>query len=227
MIRVLDVYWMGRVEYGDALRLQRERAAARIRGTVQDCLLLGEHPPVVTLGRGAKREHLLSDEQALKTRGIEIWEVERGGDVTVHCPGQLVGYPVVDLTRHGKDLHRFVRNLEEVLIRTLGVYGIQAERSPGRTGVWVQGAKIASIGVHISRWVSRHGFALNVSTDLGFFDLIVPCGLTGVRVVSMTGLLGCDVGIQAVAGSIAIEFGRVFDCTPQWQVRPEVALSLP
>lgn len=226
MMRALDVYWLGRVGYGDALRLQRERAAARIRGDGQDCLLLVEHPPVITLGRGAKREHLLIDEQALKTRGIEVWEIERGGDVTLHCPGQLVGYPVIDLTRHGQDLHRFMRNLEEVLIRTLGAYDIPAERSPGQTGVWVHGAKIASIGIHVSRWVSRHGFALNVSSDLSFFDLIVPCGLTGVRMISMAALLGRDVGIQAVAGSVALAFGRVFDCIPKWQARPAIALSL-
>lgn len=227
VIREFEVYWLGRVDYGEALKLQRERATARIRGEVEDCLLLVEHPSVITLGRGAKREHLLSDEQILKARGVEVWEIERGGDVTFHGPGQLVGYPVVDLTRHGKDLHLFMRHLEEMLIRTLETYDIRAERSPKQTGVWVQESKIASMGVHVSRWVSRHGFALNVSTDLSLFDLIVPCGLTGVRMTSMTALLGQGVPIQAVAESVTREFGRVFDCVPRWKARSEVALSLP
>ena len=173
------------------------------------------------------REHLLSDEQILEAQGVEVWEIERGGDVTFHGPGQLVGYPVVDLTRHGKDLHLFMRNLEAMLIRTLETYDIRAERSLKQTGVWVQESKIASIGVHVSRWVSRHGFALNVSTDLSLFDLIVPCGLTGVRMTSMTALLGQGVPIQAVAESVTREFGLVFDCVPRWKARPEVALSLP
>ncbi|MFQ5803418.1 MAG: lipoyl(octanoyl) transferase LipB [Candidatus Methylomirabilales bacterium] len=226
-MRECEVYWLGRVEYGDALRLQRERAAARICGDVEDCLLLVEHPPVITLGRGAKREHLLSDEHSLKARGIEVWETERGGDVTFHGPGQLVGYPVVDLTEQGKDLHLFMRKLEEMLIRTLETYDIRAKRSPGQTGVWVQGAKIASIGVHVSRWVSRHGFALNVSPDLSLFDLIVSCGIQGIRMTSMTSLLPKEVPIQAVAESVALEFGRVFVCFPRWKARPEVMLSLP
>lgn len=226
-MREFEVYWLGRVEYGEALRLQRARATARIRGEAEDSLLLVEHPPVITLGRGAKREHLLSDEQILKARGVEVWEIERGGDVTFHGPGQLVGYPILDLTNHGKDLHRFMRKMEEMLIRTLDAYGIRGESRSGQTGVWVHGAKIASMGVHVSRWVSRHGFALNVSTDLSLFDLIVPCGLTGVRMTSMTALLGQGVPVQVVAESVAREFGRVFDCVPRWKARPEVALSLP
>jgi lipoate-protein ligase B len=222
-----EVYWLGRMGYGEALKLQRERAAARIRGEVQDCLLLVEHPPVITLGRGANREHLPSDEQFLKTRGIEVWEIERGGDVTFHGLGQLVGYPVVDLAHYGKDLHRFMRNLEEVLIRTLDAYHIRAGRSPGQTGVWVEGAKIASLGLHVSRWVTWHGFALNVSTDLSFFDLIVSCGIQGVRMTSMTVLLGTKVPIQKVAELVALEFGQVFGCVPMWKARRETALSLP
>ena len=193
---------------------------------MEDCLLLVEHPPVITLGRGAKRTHLLGDEELLRARGVEVWETERGGDVTFHGPGQLVGYPILDLTRHGKDLHRYMRKLEEVLIRTLEIYGIQAERRAGQTGVWVRGDKIASIGVHVSRWVSRHGFALNVSPDLSAFDLIVPCGLTGIRMTSMAALLNQEVLVQAVAKVVADQFALVFGCALRWRSSPEKVLSV-
>jgi lipoate-protein ligase B len=217
------VEWLGRVEYGEVLELQRQRAAARVRGEVEDSLLFLEHPPVITLGRAAKREHLRKEEAFLKANGVEVWRVERGGDVTFHGPGQLVGYPIFDLTVHGKDLHLYMRRLEEVLIRTLLFYGIRGERRAGQTGVWIAGAKIASIGVHVSRWVSRHGFALNVSTDLSSFDLIVPCGLSGIRMTSIASLLGQEVPVHAVAGVAAREFGRVFDCVPRWENHLEMA----
>ncbi len=226
-MRKCEIYWLGRMGYGEALKLQRDRASARIRGEVEDCLLLVEHPPVITLGRGAKSEHLLGEEDLLKAKGIEVWEIERGGDVTFHGPGQLVGYPVLDLTNHGKDLHLFMRKMEEMLIRTLDAYGIRGEPRNGQTGVWVHGAKIASMGVHVSRWVSRHGFALNVSTDLSFFDLIVPCGIPDVRMTSITALLGQEIPIRAAAETVARVFGQVFDCIPRWQSHSEVALSLP
>jgi len=220
------VQWLGRMEYGKALELQRQWASARTQGLEEDCLLLVEHPPVITLGRGAKRRHLLADEDLLQAQGIEVWEIERGGDITFHGPGQLVGYPILDLTRHGKDLHRYLRRLEEVLIRTLHRYGIHGERSAGQTGVWVHGAKIASIGVHVSRWVSRHGLALNVSPDLSAFDLIVPCGLSGIRMTSMAALLKRQVPVQAVAEAVAEQFALVFDCALYWKGSAEVALSL-
>ncbi|MCI0483991.1 MAG: lipoyl(octanoyl) transferase LipB [candidate division NC10 bacterium] len=221
------VQWLGRVEYGKALELQRQWASARTQGLVEDCLLLVEHPPVITLGRGAKRRHLLADDDVLRTQGIEVWETERGGDVTFHGPGQLVGYPILDLTRHGKDLHHYMRRLEELLIRTLHRYGIHGERSAGQTGVWVHGTKIASIGVHVSRWVSRHGFSLNVSPDLSAFDLIVPCGLSGVRMTSMSALLNRPVPVQTVAEAVAEQFTLVFDCAMEWRSSPEPVLSLP
>ncbi len=221
------VQWLGRVEYGKALELQRQWASARTQGLVEDCLLLVEHPPVITLGRGAKRRHLLADDDVLRTQGIEVWETERGGDVTFHGPGQLVGYPILDLTRHGKDLHHYMRRLEELLIRTLDRYGIHGERSAGQTGVWVHGTKIASIGVHVSRWVSRHGFSLNVSPDLSAFDLIVPCGLSGVRMTSMSALLNRPVPVQTVAEAVAEQFTLVFDCAMEWRSSPEPVLSLP
>lgn len=221
-----EVYWMGRVPYGEALELQRQKAAARRRGEAGDCLLLLEHPAVITLGRGGKREHLRVEEEVLEARGIEVWDVERGGDVTFHGPGQLVGYPILDLIQHGGDLHRYARQLEEVVIRTLRAYGIDGQRSAGRTGVWVRGAKIASIGVHVSRWVSRHGFALNVSTDLGAFDLIIPCGLRGIRMISMATLLGREVPVQAVAEEAAHKFGLVFDCIARWRTPAGTTLSI-
>jgi len=220
------VQWLGRVEYGKALELQRQWASARTQRLVGDCLLFVEHPSVITLGRGAKRRHLLADEDLLRAQGIEVWEIERGGDITFHGPGQLVGYPILDLTRHGKDLHRYMRRLEEVLIRTLHRYGIHGERSAGQTGVWVHGAKIASIGVHVSRWVSRHGLALNVSPDLSAFDLIVPCGLSGIRMTSMAALLKRQVPVQAVAEAVAEQFALVFDCAVQWRSSPEAVLSV-
>jgi lipoate-protein ligase B len=221
------VQWLGRVDYGEALELQRRLAAARMRGEGEDCLLLLEHPPVITLGRAASRDHLRMGESLLRERGIEVWEIERGGDVTFHGPGQLVGYPILDLTGHGKDLHLYMRNLEEVLIRTLDIYGIQAERIAGQTGVWVHGAKIASIGLHVSRWVSRHGFALNVNTDLSAFDLIIPCGLRGIRITSMAALLEREVPVQSVAEVAAQQFGLVFNYPLLWDGHPEVALSSP
>lgn len=222
-----EVYWLGLADYGETLELQRRRASAKIRREVEDALLLVEHPPVITLGRGATREHLHMEEALLKERGIEVWEIERGGDVTFHGPGQLVGYPIIDLERHGKDLGLYLRKLEEVLIRTLGFYGIPGERRDGQTGVWVADAKIASIGVHVSRWVSRHGFALNVHTDLSAFDLIHPCGLDGIRMTSMASVLRQEVAVHPVAEVAAREFGQVFDCIPRWGNHREMALSVP
>ncbi len=225
-MRKCEVYWLGRVAYGEALELQRQQASARMRGEIEDCLLLLEHPAVITLGRGAKREHLRAEEHILKALGIEVWEIERGGDVTYHGPGQLVGYPIVDLTQHGEDLHLYVRMLEEMLIRTLQVYDVQGERRSRETGVWAEGAKIASIGVHVSRWVSRHGFALNVGTDLSAFDLIVPCGLSGIRMTSMATLLGREVPVQAVAEVAAHQFGLLFECALRWGAHSGMALPL-
>jgi len=204
---------LGLVEYGWALSLQRALAQARIEGKVGDLLLLLEHPPVITLGRGAKRERLLMEAEGLQVRGVALFEVERGGDVTYHGPGQLVGYPILDLNLHGRDLHRYMRNLEEVLLLTLKDYRIGAERLQGLTGVFVQGKKIASLGVHVRRWVSWHGFALNVNTDLSFFDLIVPCGLQGVEMSSLEACLGRRVPLEEVVEKLIVHFQEVFQVT--------------
>lgn len=172
--------------YAEALALQRAVAKARISGAIaEDVLLLVEHPPVITLGRSSKRQHLLASPTLLAARGVELFEVERGGDVTFHGPGQVVGYPIVDLKRHKKDLHWHLRQVEEALIRALAPFGIAAERSTGQTGVWTQGRKLASIGVHVRDWVTWHGFALNVTTDMSYFDFMVPCGISGVAMTSV------------------------------------------
>jgi lipoate-protein ligase B len=184
--RELWVVDLARRAYGDALELQRAVARARISGEIgQDVLLFVEHPPVVTLGRASKDAHLLANPELLAARGVELFEVERGGDVTFHGPGQLVGYPIIDLKRHKQDLHWYLRRLEDVLIHTLAKFGITGERVEKYTGVWTSGRKIASIGVHARDWVTWHGFALNVTTELSYFDLIVPCGIPQVAMTSI------------------------------------------
>ncbi|HET7790435.1 MAG TPA: lipoyl(octanoyl) transferase LipB [Gemmatimonadales bacterium] len=180
MSPVLHVIRAGLVPYAEALEWQRRLARERIAGTLpHDTLLLLEHPPVITLGRTSDRAHLLAPQ------GVEVAEVERGGDVTFHGPGQLVGYPILDLGGYRRDLHWYLRTLEQALISGLARLEIPAERNPGFTGVWTRGRKIASIGVHVKQWVTWHGFALNVTTDLSWFDRIVPCGIEGVEMTSV------------------------------------------
>jgi lipoyl(octanoyl) transferase len=213
MVRELWVQRLGLAPYADALALQRALAASRVAGTLsQDVLLLVEHPPVVTLGRSAKEQHLLASPDLLRARGVELFEVERGGDVTFHGPGQLVGYPIIDLKRHKRDLHWYLRQVEETLIRTLATFGIAATRNPGFTGVWTAHSerKIASIGVHARDWVTWHGFALNVSTELSYFDLIVPCGIQAVTMTSIARELGAPVKWESVEAAVVAAFGAVF-----------------
>ena len=210
---------LGLVPYLEALELQRRVAQARIAGEIaDDVLLLVEHPPVVTLGRLAKRGHLVASPEHLARYGIQVHEVERGGDVTYHGPGQLVGYPIVDLKRHRQDLHWYLRQVEEALIRALATLGAHAGRSAGRTGVWTGDAseggfvprrKIASIGVHARDWVTWHGFALNVTNDLSAFALIVPCGIAGVEMTSVARELGA-ASISEVETAVAASFADVF-----------------
>lgn len=202
---------LGRRAYGEALELQRAVARARISGEIeQDVLMLVEHPPVITLGRSSKDAHLLANPEQLKARGVELFEVERGGDVTFHGPGQLVGYPIIDLKRHKQDLHWYLRQVEEVLIRALGQMGIAGERVEKYTGVWVKNRKIASIGVHARDWVTWHGFALNVATELSFFDLIVPCGIPEVTMTSVQRELGRSVSLDEVAPVVSRAAAEVF-----------------
>jgi lipoyl(octanoyl) transferase len=216
-MNALWVIDLGLLPYAQALELQRLAARARIAGVLpEDLLLLVEHPPVVTLGRSAKPQHVLAPPEAVRARGVEVFEVERGGDVTFHGPGQLVGYPIIDLKRHRRDLHWYLRQVEEALISALGLLSIPAERQPGLTGVWTRGRKIASIGVHARDWVTWHGFALNVTTDLSYFDLIVPCGIDGVVVTSIARELGGRAPDAAeVARAVASAFGEIFSLTPE------------
>lgn len=210
----LVVVGLGRMDYGQALQLQRKLAADRIsRSLDRDVLLLVEHPPVVTLGRASKPAHVPAPAKTLAARGVELVEVERGGDVTFHGPGQLVGYPIYALDEHKRDLHWFLRQIEESLIRALAGFGIPAVRRPQYTGVWTEGRKIASIGIHVKQWVAWHGFALNVTIDLSYFDLIVPCGIADVEMTSIQRELSerapPDLWGRA-AEQVVLEFGNVF-----------------
>ena len=211
--RVLQIEYLGRRAYGEVLELQRAMAAERIAGTRPDTLILVEHDPVVTLGRSTKREHLLLSETALAARGVELFDIERGGDVTFHGPGQLVGYPIFDLQQHKPDLHWYLRQVEQALIDALATYDIAGGRVEKYTGVWVGDRKIASIGVHARSWVTWHGFALNVSTDLSYFDMMVPCGIPQVTMTSITRELGRAVSLEEVVDRVATAFTSVFDLT--------------
>lgn len=186
MSPALRIEDLGLRRYAEVLVLQRELRRRRIAGEItEDILLLVEHPPVITLGRGTRAGSMPLAPEELTRRGVEVVEVERGGDVTFHGPGQLVGYPILDLREHRADLHWYLRSLEDVLIQALGRLDIEAERNPGLTGVWTAGRKIASIGIHVKQWVTLHGFALNVTTNLEPFDLIVPCGIEQVVMTSV------------------------------------------
>ena len=216
MSRRLEVRRLGRLGYSEALELQRRLVEERRKERLDDLLLLLEHPEVLTLGvRGdGGRSHILATSEALASRGIEVHEAGRGGDVTYHGPGQIVGYPIFDLRPDRCDVHRYIRDLEEVLIRTVRDYGIAAGRVSGLTGIWVGRDKLAAIGVRISRWITSHGFALNVTTDLANFDLIVPCGIADRGVTSLTALLGRSLRREEVEDRLATHFGEVFDRTP-------------
>ena len=210
--RELEVRRLGVVPYADALELQQELVEARKADRIPDQLLLLQHPPVITLGVKARndRSHVRASAERLSAEGIELFETGRGGDVTYHGPGQLVGYPILDLRPDRCDVHRYVRDLEEALIRIAGAFGIEAARVPGLTGVWVGDVKLAAIGVRISRWVTSHGFALNVGTRLDHFDLIVPCGIADKGVTSLERLLGRSVPMQEVEDAAAHCLSGVF-----------------
>ncbi len=200
---------LGRLSYGEALEIQLAIAAERKRGAGVDHLLFVEHPHVVTIGRNGHQENLLAPVEMFRRAGIELLDSDRGGDVTYHGPGQVVGYPIMDLREWKRDVGAYVRAIEQVLIDTLEEFGISACRIPKLTGVWVGDAKVAAIGVHLSRWVSTHGWALNVTTDLKYFQYIVPCGLSN-PVTSME-RLGSSAGMDEVRAALARHFGRIFD----------------
>ncbi len=207
---VCRVEQLGRVDYAEALRLQRERVAQRKAAMIPDTLLLLQHPHVYTLGRNAKHEHLLISSLRLADLGARVFETDRGGDITYHGPGQLVGYPILDLTKHRRDIAWYMRSLEQVFIGVARDFGIRAGRIPGATGVWVGAEKLVAMGVHVSRWVTSHGFAFNVNSDLRYFDWIVPCGLSDKGVTSLEKLLGRVVSMNVVVERVVGHFGKIF-----------------
>jgi lipoyl(octanoyl) transferase len=207
----LQVRLLGRVPYQEALTVQETMVQNRRDGVIPDQLLLLEHPHVITLGSSSQEENLLLSPEEREAKGIELFEVGRGGDVTYHGPGQLVGYPILDLKPDRKDLHRYLRDLEEVLIALLSHFGIASGREEGLTGVWVPQGKLAAIGVRISSgWITSHGFALNVDPDLDFFSSIIPCGIQDRSVTSMARILGRPLSLDEVTSELVQNFGRVF-----------------
>jgi lipoyl(octanoyl) transferase len=204
---------LGRTDYGRCWDLQTRLSGLRTSGRAPDTLLLTEHEHVFTIGKSGDENHLLAGEAELKAKGIAVYHTDRGGDITYHGPGQLVGYPIIDLQNYYCDLHRYLRDLEEVVIRTLEDYGLHGRREEGFTGVWVNDEKICAIGVRSRRWVTMHGFALNVSTDLSYFDRIIPCGVFHRGVTSMHRLLGHQVTLNDLATGVTRAFGSVFGAT--------------
>ena len=207
--RACQICDLGRMRYADALERQNQSVELRKSGAISDQLLIVEHPHVVTMGRNGHHENLLARPELLARSGIEFFETDRGGDVTYHGPGQIVGYPILDLREWKRDVHAYVRAIEQVIIDALAGFGIESWREAGATGVWTSEGKIAAIGVHISRWVTSHGFALNVDTDLNYFRYIVPCGLT--RPVASMRSLGCQAERGEVVAALIQNFGRVFE----------------
>ena len=209
--RTLAVRHLGRVAYEDGLAIQARLVKRRRRDEVPDTLLLLEHPHVVTLGSSGRGEHVLLSRDELAARRIELHRAGRGGDATYHGPGQLVGYPILDLKPGRKDLHAYLRSLEQVLISALGAFGLEGERDPAGTGVWVEDAKVAAIGIRVSSgWITSHGFALNANTDLAYFGAIVPCGIPDRPVTSLTRLLGRDVAPEDVVPPVVSAMRQVF-----------------
>lgn len=221
---------LGLIDYGDAWTLQKRLVAARKANAIEDVLLLCEHPHVITLGRNGKREHLLASEHVLKQKGVELHATDRGGDITYHGPGQIVGYPILNLGTIRRDVVWYVRMLEEAMIRATAEFGVSAGRLEGKTGIWVRTAtteeKLAAIGVHISRWVTSHGFAYNVSTDLRFFDLIVPCGIADRKATSLEKVLGRSIERKEVAPQLVKHFGKVFGLEMKRASRQELLEKL-
>ena len=211
---------LGLVEYAQAHRLQRALQAGRIAGEVGDTVLLLEHPPVLTLGRSAKRQHVLASHEALEARGIAVHEVGRGGDVTYHGPGQLVAYPIIDLKPNRKDVRKYVWSLEEAMIRTCADFGLSSVRIAGLNGAWIDDRKVGAVGVRISKWVTMHGLALNADSDLSHFGLIVPCGIEDKGVTSISNELGHTVGVAEVEEPFAHHFAALYETHVQWRDAP-------
>jgi lipoyl(octanoyl) transferase len=233
---------LGLISYEDSVALQKRVVAARKAGAIPDVLLLCEHPPVITFGRNAKRENLLATENVLQQKNVALHDTNRGGDITFHGPGQIVGYPILDLGAIHRDVHWYVRTLEEVMIRASADFGLSAFRVPGRTGIWVHPPrrptpaqpaepvvaeeKLAAIGVHISRWVTSHGFAYNVSTDLRYFDLIVPCGIAERKATSLEKLLDRGIATAEARPCLIRHFAELFALDPKTTSREDLLSSL-
>lgn len=219
--RVLDVWRVGRIDYRDALALQKRLVAARTAGTIEDTLLLLEHPPTITLGRGAKEEHLLLSREELESQGVQVHDIGRGGDVTYHGPGQLVGYPILDLKPDRRDVRKYVASLEETMIRLAADHGLVAERLEGFNGTWIEPhgfrpRKLGAVGVRISRWVTMHGFAFNIDPNMGHFGLIVPCGIQGKGVASLAGELDAAPDREAVETAAGEHFAAIQESELRW-----------
>ena len=205
---------LGRTRYAEAWDLQQRVFDLRRHGLIDDVLVLTEHEHVYTLGKGGDANHLLASDAELSKDGTEVFRIDRGGDITYHGPGQIVGYPILDLNNYSPDIHKYLRSLEDVLIDLLHAFGIKGEREAGMTGVWVRGEKIAAIGVRVSKWITMHGFALNANTDLQKFERIIPCGIFHKGITSMQRTLGREVPIEDVERKLAESFSGVFGCTP-------------
>jgi lipoyl(octanoyl) transferase len=211
---------LGTVDYAEAHRLQEALQAKRIAGEIGDAVLLLEHPPVLTMGRSAKEQHLLAPREVLAARGISVHEVGRGGDVTYHGPGQLVAYPIIELGPDRRDVRKYVWSLEETMIRTCADFGLHAHRTEGLNGAWIEDRKIGAVGVRISRWVTMHGLALNANSDLTHFDLIVPCGIPDRAVTSLSAELGKTVFATDAMEPLARHFAKLYDTEIEWQDGP-------
>jgi lipoyl(octanoyl) transferase len=225
-VNLVSVSNIGRTRYAEAWQLQQRLWDIRRAGKIADTLLYTEHEHVYTIGKGGDSDHLLASGNELRETGVDFFQIDRGGDVTYHGPGQIVGYPILDLNNYFLDLHRYLRSLEETIILALRTFGIEGTREEGFTGVWVRGDKIAAIGVKVSRWVTMHGFALNVNTDLSKFARIIPCGIFHKGVTSMQAILGRSVDLQQVQHELTAAFASVFECGTQEMKQADLMVHL-
>jgi len=210
------LYWLGQIDYGEAYDIQKKLWSQKMNGRAEDALLLLSHPPTFTIGKSGKLDNLLLNKEELAGKGISLFFIDRGGDITYHGPGQLVVYPIIDLKDRGKDIHRYIHCLEEVVIRTLASLSIEAQRDEKHVGVWVGDEKIAAIGVRIKNWITMHGLALNVNPDLEYFSFINPCGILDKGVTSITGLLSREVPMEVVVKELVKQFSDVFGVDTEW-----------
>lgn len=223
IIIFLKICILGKIDYDEALEIQQELVAKKQRGEIEDILLLLEHPPVLTLGTRAKETNILSSSQELEEKGIKVFKIDRGGDVTYHGTGQIVGYPILDLNNYGRDIHKFVENIEQLFINLLKhEFNIFARTDKKYTGVWVGNDKITAIGFGVKRWITMHGFAFNVNTDLEHFKLINPCGITDKGVTSLAKLTGVEIDMNSIYYILINYFCEAFNVTPQIITRDEL-----